>query len=650
MGVNPQLLFAQNAPLTTIATVGDAVAGQQVIVPVTVAGFTSIGSFSLTVDYDVTKLQYVSGIQNPLLSGVFNMGDNNLGSDMHRIVMGWFGSGSTLADGSWLVNLKFIYLSGSVDLEWYEMGPSCEYSDQFANVLNDSPTSTYYINGKVCATLPTPGPVTGNNNVCQGLTGVSYNIAPVGNVNGYNWTVPPGASIVSGINTDSITVDYSLTASTGDITVSGSNDCGNGPVSVLPVTVNAHPLANAGNDTTIGYATSVQLHAASGGTGVFAYHWSPEALLVNPDVQNPFTVQLTSTAIFHLSVSDLSGLCQSIDDVSVNVTGSPLIASPTVVPGSICRDQYAQLSANVNGGSGNYIFNWTSDPPGNPAWSSAMSNPFVSPDTTTLYILSVSDGFNSFTGSTSLHVFQLPSAMVSGGGETCANGDLLTVQVDLTGTPPWSFTMTNGSNSFSLSNIYISPYLINTSDPGLYNVTTVQDLNCFGNSMGSAGIVVNPVPPTPFISLNGYILSSDIVIGNQWFKDGQVILNANGQTYLATENGQYLDVVTLNGCLSDSSNRINLITTNNETFQDHPFQLYPNPARDFVILKTDKRFDIYPGLDIITCNGTQVRDLKIEKGASENEWTIKTSTLLPGLYVLRIFDGFSMHVSKLLIN
>lgn len=141
---------ATNAPITTAATVGTAVVGQPVTVPITVTGFSNIGSFYLTLDYEYAKLHYLSGANNPALTGYYAVGEYDMGNGFRRITMSWTGSGSyNLPDGSYIVNLVFTYLSGPAPLTWFDMGPSCEYANPSAVVLNDSPQSTYYINGLV---------------------------------------------------------------------------------------------------------------------------------------------------------------------------------------------------------------------------------------------------------------------------------------------------------------------------------------------------------------------------------------------------------------------------------------------------------------------------------------------------------------------
>jgi len=94
------------------------------------------------------------------------------------------------------------------------------------------------------------GNITGPASVCQGVAGVVYTVPAIAGATGYTWTVPSGATIVSGGNTNSITVDFSAAAVSGNITVLGTNSCGNGTVSPnFAVTVNAIPPTPAVTNT-----------------------------------------------------------------------------------------------------------------------------------------------------------------------------------------------------------------------------------------------------------------------------------------------------------------------------------------------------------------------------------------------------------------
>ena len=155
--------IAQNAPITTAGTVGGAVPGS-VDVPITVTDFNNIGAISLSIDYNYAVMQFVAGTPSPDLPS-FPIGDLDLANGYHRLTMGWFGNGVTLADGDTIMTMHFTYISGTSTLTWQDNGPSCEYADGDYNVLNDLPTGEYYINGFVCGSLANPGTITGENSV-----------------------------------------------------------------------------------------------------------------------------------------------------------------------------------------------------------------------------------------------------------------------------------------------------------------------------------------------------------------------------------------------------------------------------------------------------------------------------------------------------
>ena len=86
------------------------------------------------------------------------------------------------------------------------------------------------------------GTISGMTAICTPAEGVVYTVEEITGATGYDWVVPAGATIVAGENTNSITVDFSEAAVAGAITVSGTNDCGNGTVSPnLDITVTPIP-------------------------------------------------------------------------------------------------------------------------------------------------------------------------------------------------------------------------------------------------------------------------------------------------------------------------------------------------------------------------------------------------------------------------
>lgn len=644
----PFNIQSQNAPVTTLTTVANAVPGP-VTVPITVVNFTNIGAISLMFDYPYSMLHFVQGVPNPVLSS-FSISDNDLGTGNHQVIMGWYGSPKSLSDGSAIMTITFTYIAGIASLEWYDNGPTCEYADGNYNVLNDIPTSTYYINGYVCGFIDSPGTITGSTSVCQGQQGVPYSVNPMTNVTGYNWTVPTGAVIANGNNTNSVSVNFGNTASSGNITVNGVNECGNGPVSSLPVTVNPQPVANAGNDITIPYGTSTTLYAASGGTGSFSYHWSPEALLVNPNVQDPQTVILTMTTIFSLTVTNQATLCQDSDQVIVSITGGLLSVNPTAVPNSICRGETSQLYANAGGGSGNYTYSWTCTPPGSPPWTSNIANPLVSPDSSKTYHLSVFDGYNTITGSTPLTVYQLSTATISGGDTLCGEGTTTTLTVDLTGTPPWTFIYSDGLSTFTVSDQTTTPYYIVTSTSGTYTVLSITDGNCYGMTYGAAIVAVFPVPETPVIEWSGNQLFSSSCCGNQWYKDRVLIPGATNQAFTPVQTAHYCDIVTLNSCASDTSNDIYFVMVGIRNNHYNDVKIEPNPASTFVQLQSGKVIIEPLIIEFYSLTGIVLKRCTISPFAGESSYRMDISDLLPGLYFILIKSDSALITRKLIVE
>ncbi len=644
----PLNLHSQNAPITTLTTVNNALPGS-VTVPITVVNFTNIGAISLTFDYPYSMLQFVQGVPNSLFSS-FSLSDNDLGTGNHRVIMGWYGSPKTLSNGSAIMTITFTYITGNASLEWVDNGPSCEYADGNYNVLNDIPTSTYYINGYVCGNMGSPGTITGSTIVCQGQTGLTYSISPMTNVTGYNWTVPTGAIIINGNNTNAISVNFGTTASSGNVTVNGLNECGNGPSSSLAITVNPHPVAHAGNDTTIPYGTSTTLHAASGGTGSFSYHWSPETLLVNPNVQNPQTINLTMTTVFKLMVTNLTTLCNDSDQVVVTISGGPLSVNPTAVPNTICHGESSQLFANAGGGSGNYTYSWTCVPPGSPPWTSNIANPVVTPDSSKTYHISVFDGFNTITGSTSLTVFQLSTATISGGDTLCGTGVTTTLTVALTGTPPWTFIYSDGLSTFTVSNQYTTPYYIVTSVAGTYTILSLLDGNCFGLTYGQAVVAVFPVPETPVIEWSGNQLFSSSCCGNQWYKDRVLLPGKTNQSYTPSATAHYCDIVTLNSCVSDTSNDIYFVMEGIHDIYTGDVTIEPNPASAFIQLQFGKALNKPLMIEFYSLTGVALKQYSVSSFAGQSSCRMDISDLHPGLYFVIIKSDSVISARKLIVE
>ena len=86
-------------------------------------------------------------------------------------------------------------------------------------------------------TPATPGAITGTVTQCPALTGQIYSIVGVANATTYNWTVPTGWLITSGVGTNSISVTSGSAGQNGNISVTAGNSCGTSAANSLAVTI-----------------------------------------------------------------------------------------------------------------------------------------------------------------------------------------------------------------------------------------------------------------------------------------------------------------------------------------------------------------------------------------------------------------------------
>jgi len=250
-----------------------------------------------------------------------------------------------------------------------------------------------------CSILPPP--CTSNSPVCSGQT-LQFSAQSITGAT-YNWWGPAGFSSqlqnpVINNATPANSGEYFLSVEVGGQT---SSDTSTTYVNVY------HPLANAGNDSTILNGVTTTLHGSCvAGSGSYHYKWAPSSKLVNDSIQNPQTVNLFSTQIFTLTVTDDSANCQSTDMVTINIAGGALAVNAVAIPSSICFGVSSQIQAFGSGGAGNYSYLWT----GPNGFTSTLQNPTVMPTITTTYQVSVFDGYNTISGSVTVTVIQLPIA------------------------------------------------------------------------------------------------------------------------------------------------------------------------------------------------------------------------------------------------
>jgi hypothetical protein len=331
------------------------------------------------------------------------------------------------------------------------------------------------------------GNITGTATVCGGATGIAYSIDAVANTTTYVWTLPAGATVATGAGTNAITVDFAANASSGDITVTPNNICGNG---------NTSP---------------------------------------------PFAVTVTPLVAAAGSITGVTPVCQGQVGVAYSV-------------------------ASITNATG---YDWT---------------------------------------------------------------------------VPAGATITNGSNTNSIT--------VDFSMSAVSGIITVAGTNSCGEGTVSPdfAVTVNPIPATPTITSNDFVLTSSAPAGNQWYLEGVPIPGATGQTYTVENTGWYWVVVTLDGCSSDTSNHIFILVEGIEPLTGSSFSVYPvpNDGQFTVTLVSDTR-EIFSIL-IYNNLGAKIYE---EKGVEVKGAVEKLIDLRPipsGIYSIVFQNHDNKVVRKILIN
>lgn len=132
----------------------------------------------------------------------------------------------------------------------------------------------------------TPGPITGDQEVCIYSNNI-YSVVPSADVTSYSWTVPEGASIISGQNTCKAAVRWGTIS--GSISVIVGNDCGTSNPSVLPVNVTQGPEIPGvivGPDHACGNGNAD--FYVEEAPGALSYHWiTPPEVVINSGQGTP---------------------------------------------------------------------------------------------------------------------------------------------------------------------------------------------------------------------------------------------------------------------------------------------------------------------------------------------------------------------------
>jgi gliding motility-associated-like protein len=139
------------------------------------------------------------------------------------------GTGATITGSTNSITITYASnaTSGNVTVQGVNSCGNGTVSTNYAVTVNSLPVAA--------------GTITGTASVCQGQAAVAYNVPLITNATSYVWAYSGIGATITG-STNSVTITFAATATSGNLTVQGTNACGSGTISAnYLITVNPLP-------------------------------------------------------------------------------------------------------------------------------------------------------------------------------------------------------------------------------------------------------------------------------------------------------------------------------------------------------------------------------------------------------------------------
>jgi hypothetical protein len=440
----------------------------------------------------------------------------------------------------------------------------------------------------------------------------------------YSWTSNTG--FTSTLQNPSI--DSAVVANSGTYFVTVTNSFGCSATAQTDVFVSAHPNISFVNNNVFCEGENLQLFATP--SGMTSYLWTGPNNFSSP-LNNPSIPQVTAAAqgYYVLNIMNNYG-CTDVDSIYIQIFPKPDVTASG--NGTLCEGDSLVLNASTAGFAS---YQWSG--PNN--FTSNLQNPIIHSVTELNEGSYVVTAINSFGCSDNdifyVSVNQGPAVNVSYTSQICAGDSIKFFTTPSGMTYSWS-----GPNGFSAStqNVIIPSAQINNS--GTYTLFTNNGL-C--NSTKSITVMVKALPNVT-ISQFGTVLNA---VQNdatyQWLTCNDTvftpIIGATGQTFTATQNGNYAVLVVYDGCVDTSSCfSVNGIGMDEKNISKR-WQVYPIPNNGQFFIEA------LPGMDfdLMDVTGKLISTYKIQ-----NKLEVIQTNLPTGMYFIR--EKASGTMQKLIIE
>jgi ELWxxDGT repeat protein len=201
---------------------------------------------------------------------------------------------------------------------------------------------------------------------------------------------------------------------------------------------------------------------------------------------------------------------------------------------------------------------------------------------------------------------------------------------------PVSFLLSNSNATLTGNNL--APV-----SPGSVTIMASQQGNELYEAAESIQYVICVNPGRPTISEENSEdpqLISSSVEGNQWFRNNEILPGETSQMLSVQEDGNYSVNVTINGCMSLTSEEVAVVITGITPEEKWKANVYPTIAQDFITVEFQESGN--HTIQMISISGRVLA----EKSTNEQTVVLPLTELSSGIYFIRTSNYTSQQFSK----
>jgi hypothetical protein len=483
-----------------------------------------------------------------------------------------------------------------------------------------------------------PSIITGDEEVCTNSNSVIYAIT---NTEGYEYVWGyTGSGVTFTPNGNTVDVNFTPSAESGELSVIAKNLCGVSTASVKSIIVispPAQPVSIIGDEAVCQGENDLIYTTTSIPDVEYEWSYSGTGVLLTPS-GNSVSVNFSNTAESGILSVIAKNSCFASDATVISISVNSVPAQPSLIAGSemVCLGDSNVIYAITNVEGLEYEWNYSEAGVTLTSTGNSVTVDFSSSALSGTLSVIATNYCGSSSSSKSIVVNKIPEqpSIIKGNEVVCqAQGNVTYSVSSIAGlTYNWSYSGSGVTLNQSENSVMLT--FTNTATSGILSVTAN---NLCGESVASSlSILVNPQPAKPiiksdFTNASKPILKSSSTTGNQWYLNYNAIPSATNKDYNVNQEGIYSLTVTQLGCMSEFSDPVAIIVTGDIESTKQDISIHPNPATNTIVIN-----GITESLEFIQCADFTGRLIKLLVKRFGDSYQADVSDLPPGPYLLLI--------------